>query len=68
MNPPKGLLNSIPKVSRELIDYLEVIYKDKAPNTPHVDMKDVMFNAGSVSVVRLLRSHYDTQHKTILKG
>lgn len=60
-------MDALPKVSPELIEYLERIYPDRLPSlgTPE---KEIWYEVGRVAVVRHLRSIFDEQNQTVLKG
>lgn len=58
-------MDTCPPISKELIDYLDSIFPDKAPEPDHSDRK-VWINVGSVLVGKHLRAQYEEQSATIL--
>lgn len=60
-------MSTIPQVTQELVEYLEGICPDSSPSLDTPD-RNIWFNAGKVSVVKHLRSLFDEQNQTILKG
>ena len=56
-----------PLVSEALIEALEKQFPDVCPN-PLLTHEEVRVRMGEVAVVRFLRRHHDSQHKTILIG
>ena len=67
----KGGLNYMviicPTISKELLDYLDMIFPDRAPETDCPDRK-VWINVGSALVGRHLRSQFVEQNETILEN
>jgi hypothetical protein len=55
-----------PKISKELLEVLEKRFPDRSPDL-HDSMDSVRFQSGQVSVVRLLRHHFDLQNQNILE-
>jgi hypothetical protein len=55
-----------PKISKELLEVLEKRFPDRSP-----DLQDpvdaIRFQSGQVSVVRLIRHHFDLQNQNILE-
>lgn len=55
-----------PKISKELIDVLEMRFPDRSP-----DLQDpidaIRYQSGQVSVVRLIRHHFNLQNQNILE-
>jgi hypothetical protein len=47
-----------PYISEELIDYLELLYQDKAPE-PSQTEREIWMNRGAVGVARHLRMVYN---------
>lgn len=60
-------MDNLPQVSKELIEYLEHIYPDRAP-TLGTPLEQLWHNSGKVAVVRHLRAVFDEQNETILNG
>jgi len=56
-----------PKVSLELVEYLEGICPDRSPALDTPD-RSIWHNSGKVALVRHIRSLFDEQNTTILKG
>ena len=54
-----------PAISKELLDYLDSIFPDKAPEQHCTDRK-VWIDVGSVQVCHHLRAIYIEQSETIL--
>jgi hypothetical protein len=52
-----------PILEVELINYLDELYPDKAPDLS-MDEKLIWFRAGQVSVVRHLKDQYNLQEET----
>jgi hypothetical protein len=52
-----------PILEFELINYLDELYPDKAPDLS-MDEKLIWFRAGQVSVVRHLKDQYNLQEET----
>tara|TARA_R100000781_G_scaffold32951_1_gene23974 strand:+ start:759 stop:932 length:174 start_codon:yes stop_codon:yes gene_type:complete len=53
----------IPNISESLLQYLEELYPDKAPDLS-MEEKQIWFSAGQVAVVRHLRDQYNLQEET----
>ncbi len=53
----------IPYIETEIIQYLDGIYPDKAPDLS-MEEKLIWFTAGQVSVVRHLKEQYRLQEET----
>ena len=53
----------IPNINESLLQYLEELYPDKAPDLS-MEEKQVWFNSGQVAVVRHLRDQYNLQEET----
>lgn len=51
----------IPKITKELVDELELVFQPIAIKPDAVSMDRIMFNAGQRSVVEWLRAHQE-QH------
>jgi len=55
-----------PKISKELLEVLELRFPDRSP-----DLQDpvdaIRFQSGQVSVVRLIRHHFNLQNQNILE-
>lgn len=54
-----------PPIPKELLDYLDTIFPDKAPE-PDCPDRRVWINVGGAMVVRHLRSQFVVQNETIL--
>lgn len=48
-------MSSLPKVTRDLIDYLERLFPDQSPSLKE-DERKIWFKAGQVDVVRTLKN------------
>lgn len=57
----------IPTITKELIEYLEAIYPDKAPKLNDSD-RQIWATVGQVELVRHLRAIHDQQTETILEN
>jgi len=53
----------IPYIEAEIIQYLDAIYPDKAPDLS-MEEKLIWFTAGQVSVVRHLKEQHKLQEET----
>ena len=53
----------IPNINESLLQYLEELYPDKAPDLS-MEEKQIWFSAGQVAVVRHLRDQYNLQEET----
>ena len=53
----------IPNIDESLLQYLEELYPDKAPDLS-MEEKQIWFSAGQVAVVRHLRDQYNLQEET----
>ncbi len=53
----------IPVIDQQLIEYLEDLYPDRAPDLS-MEEKLIWFVAGQVSVVRHLKDQYNLQEET----
>jgi len=53
----------IPNISESLLQYLEELYPDKAPDLS-MEEKQIWFSSGQVAVVRHLRDQYNLQEET----
>lgn len=51
-----------PPVPRALLEHLELLYPDRAPRL-ETSMDAVRYHSGAVSVVRLLRTHFERQNQ-----
>ena len=58
-------LTKLPRVTPELLEYLEVIFPDVCPNKGS-SIEDIYIKMGTVQVVRKLRSLYEEQKNNIL--
>jgi hypothetical protein len=47
-----------PTISQELVEWLEKIYPDKAPNLKDPE-REIWMKVGQVDVVKKLRSHFE---------
>lgn len=56
-----------PPVSRELVEYLEKLYPDRAPKYG-ADSETIWMDVGSVRVVRKLRSLFEKQTNNVLEN
>jgi hypothetical protein len=59
--------NKFPPVPKQLLEKLEALFPDRCPD-PEDTLDDIRVKTGEVRVVRLLRHHFDAQHKTTLPG
>ena len=50
-----------PEISLELLQYLEQVFPDQAPE-PHMNDRAIWMAVGNVRVVRHLRDLFDRQH------
>jgi len=57
--------DKLPKVTPELLEYLEIIFPDVCPNK-NSSLEDIHYKIGQVSVVRKLRAIFDDQNENIL--
>lgn len=55
----------IPFIEERLLDYLQRLFPDKAPEPTDTD-REVWINRGAVGVVRHLRRIYDEQRENML--
>ena len=53
----------IPNIDKSLLQYLEELYPDKAPDLS-MEEKQIWFSAGQVAVVRHLKDQYRLQEET----
>ena len=53
----------IPNISESLLQYLEELYPDKAPDLS-MEEKQIWFSAGQVAVVRHLKDQFKLQEET----
>jgi len=53
----------IPILDKDILEYLDDLYPDKAPDLS-MEEKLIWFNAGQVSVVRHLKDKYNLQEET----
>ena len=53
----------MPNIDESLLQYLEELYPDKAPDLS-MEEKQIWFSAGQVAVVRHLRDQYNLQEET----
>ncbi len=53
----------IPTIEKELLQYLEDLYPDRAPDLT-MEEKLIWFTAGQVAVVRHLKDQYNLQEET----
>lgn len=56
-----------PQVSKELIDALELQFKDQLPAAPVDSLSVINFRAGEIAVIRFLRTQFNNQNKNILE-
>ena len=56
-----------PLVSKDLLEELEKRFSDKAP-IRGAKIDDIMFDAGQVNVVRMLRHQFNLQNQNILEN
>tara|TARA_R100000781_G_scaffold114405_1_gene85118 strand:- start:3045 stop:3224 length:180 start_codon:yes stop_codon:yes gene_type:complete len=54
---------AVPHFEKELVDYLEQLYPDKAPDLS-MDEKLIWFTAGQVAVVRHIKEQYNLQEES----
>jgi hypothetical protein len=59
--------SKFPLVSKDLLEELERRFSDKAP-TRGAKIDDIMFDAGQVNVVRMLRHQFTLQNQNILEN
>lgn len=57
----------IPFVTDELLQYLERLYPDKAPEPDHTD-REIWMKRGEVGVLRHLRRIHEEQRRNMLTG
>jgi hypothetical protein len=57
-----------PVVSKELLLELEKRFIDRLPDGSNIELNEVLFKSGQVSVIRLLRSAYEAQTKNVLEN
>ena len=60
-------MQGVPKVTQELLEYLEGICPDTSPRITDGD-RDIWFNAGKAGLVKHLRGIFEDQNKNILEG
>ena len=53
----------IPNIDKSLLQYLEELYPDKAPDLS-MEEKQIWFSAGQVAVVRHLKDQFKLQEET----
>ena len=53
----------IPNISESLLQYLEELYPDKAPDLS-MEEKQIWFSAGQVAVIRHLKDQFKLQEET----
>ena len=53
----------IPTIDEQIIEYLDEVYPDKAPDIS-MEEKLIWFNAGQVAVVRHLKDQFKLQEET----
>ena len=53
----------IPNINESLLQYLEELYPDKAPDLS-MEEKQIWFSAGQVAVVRHLKDQFKLQEET----
>ena len=60
-------MKHLPEISKELVEYLESICPDSAPDlkTPE---REIWFDAGKADLVRHLKSIHEEQSNTMLEG
>lgn len=56
-----------PRISKELLDWLSVLFPDKAPD-PEASERAVWMAAGAVAVVRKLKHEHQSQLSNSLEG
>jgi hypothetical protein len=57
----------IPHVSTELIEYLEIVYKDQVPRRSDTE-REIWTKVGQVEVVKHLRALHEDQVRRALEG
>ena len=60
-------MDKLPVVPKELIEYLDKICPDSSPRLVDGE-REIWFKAGKVNLVRHLKSIFEEQNETILKG
>lgn len=58
-------MDKLPIIEENLLDYLERVFPDKAPE-PEMSDREVWMARGAIGVVRKLRAIYDEQNENIL--
>lgn len=59
----------IPPIPKDLLEWLESRYPDKAPNVGHLaDPTAIAVRVGEVSVIRFLRHIFELQNQNILEN
>ena len=53
----------IPNIDKSLLQYLEELYPDKAPDLS-MEEKQIWFSAGQVAVIRHLKDQFKLQEET----
>ena len=59
--------NKFPNISKELLEVLEKRFPDRSPDGDET-LDEIRFKSGQVSVVRLLRYHFNLQNQNILEN
>jgi hypothetical protein len=54
---------NIPQISRELIDFLDIVYPNQVPTSPDVTLRDIGVIVGKREVVDFLRGHFNIQQE-----
>lgn len=57
----------MPFITDELLEYLERLYPDKAPDPSNTD-REIWMNVGAAGVVRHIRRIYKEQRENMLSG
>jgi hypothetical protein len=60
-------MEKLPKITPELLEYLEGICPDKAPSVS-IGERELWVNVGKVQLTRHLRSIFEEQQENILQG
>lgn len=59
--------NKLPNVPKELLEALEKRFPDRLPENMET-LDSIRFRSGQVSVIRMLRHHFELQNQNILEN
>jgi hypothetical protein len=59
------MIDKLPVITDELLDYLERLYQDRCPDPKHTD-REIWMNRGAAGVVRHLRLLHKEQREHML--